>query len=495
MFCLPGRISAQDQRAVDSLVAVVETKAKGERFSLLFELAFEYIQKDNQSALNWILRAEQEALSSGDSLSIVKSMRVKGQLMYLLEDIDEAKNVFLKVLPMAVRNEFNREVLFIQVTLSKIFLFQGNYDSALNVNFNALALAGDLKNDVAKRDILYNIGIAYYKLKNYKKGLDYFLQSLQLFQQTSAQPHYVLSNIGLCYFYLGDLLRSRAYIKKSLDVCGSKCPVKLMINIEYAFGLISRGEKQTRLAEKHFLESYNLAKLNNDTRFQFDNVYFLSQIYIERKQFKKSEFYLSEAERLIKRGTPFNLEKIKIYSQFAELYRTTGNHRASSNYQYKYIQLKDSIYNEELTNNLMRTEADFLERENKARILAQQEVIALKEEIIHRKSIVNILAIAVGIIMSIFLITILKSYRDKKNMNILLDRKVEERTRELHDIRNELLHALGERDARISHTLKEIAETVNNIRGLCFLGMKDVSEPVALSYMRKIDKVTSRLAS
>jgi tetratricopeptide (TPR) repeat protein len=493
--CLSLTVCGQNSRVVDSLLRAAEGRPEGERFPIYFDLAFEYIDRDNQRALDFIFHAEHEALLSGDSLSIVKSKRVKGQLLYLLERTLEANDVLSEVLPIAFRNGFEREMLFIEITRGRTFLFHGKYDSALRVYFRAFELATRLTDKANKALMLHNIGIAYYKLKDYEKGMDYFLKSLSSENSVPNGPFYFYTNIGLCYFYLNDLYSARLYVEKSLKDCGPDCPRRSRINIEYALGLISRGEKNTGLAEQHFLKSYSLAKMCNNTRFQFDNVYLLSQIYIAQKLFKKAEFYLTEAEVIMKPSTPFNLEKIKIYSQFSELYRITRDHEKASHYQNKYIQLKDSIYNEELTNGLMRTEAAFLERENKVKIRAQQEVIVLKEEIIYRKTIVNILAFAFGLIMLIFLITILKGYRDKKNMNFLLDQKVEERTRELHVIRNKLLHALGERDARINHRLNDITETVKSIKGLCYLGMKDVSEPIALSYMQKIDNMTRRFAN
>lgn len=493
--CLSFTAGGQNSRVVDSLLRAIDGLPEGERFPIYFDLAFEYIDRDNQRALDFIFQAEDAALLSGDSLSIVKSKRVKGQLLYLLERTLEANDVLSDVLPIAFRNGFEREMLFIEITRGKTFLFHGKYDSALQVYFMAFDLATRLTDKASVTLMLHNIGIAYYKLKDYEKGLDYFLKSLSSENSVPNVPFYFYTNIGLCYFYLNDLYKARLYVEKSLKGCGVDCPRRSRINIEYALGLISQGENHAGLAEQHFLKSYSLAKMCNDTRFQFDNVYLLSQMYIAKKVFKKAEFYLIEAEAIIKPSTPFNLEKIKIYSQFSELYRLTRNHERASHYQNKYIQLKDSIYNEELTNGLMRTEAAFLERENKVKILAQQEVIALKEEIIYRKTIVNILASSFGLVMLIFLITSLKGYRDKKNMNLLLDQKVEERTRELQVIRNELLHALGERDARINHTLSDITEAVKNIKSLCYLGMKDVSEPIALSYMQRIDKVTGRLVN
>lgn len=224
-----------------------------------------------------------------------------------------------------------------QIVLANVLVSQGRYDSALNVNFNALAFAKDEDDQESSADILHNIAMAYYKLKNYKKALDYFLESVQLYDQRPGGSIHVFANMGLCYFYLGDLSMARFYVEKRLKNCGSWCPDRLRINSEYGLGLISRGENQSELAERHFLASYFLAKLCKDTRFQFDNVYLLSQLYIEQKRFTKAELYLTAAEKIITPNTPFSLEIIKIYAQFAELYRSTGNHKKSSHYQYKYI--------------------------------------------------------------------------------------------------------------------------------------------------------------
>ena len=46
-------------------------------------------------------------------------------------------------------------------------------------------------------------------------------------------------------------------------------------------------------------------------------------------------------------------------------------------YQSKYITLKDSIYNKELTTNLMKIEAEHLEKENKEKIEFQNRILAL----------------------------------------------------------------------------------------------------------------------
>ncbi len=55
----------------------------------------------------------------------------------------------------------------------------------------------------------------------------------------------------------------------------------------------------------------------------------------------------------------------------------------------KYISLKDSVFNDELTKNLMKAEAEYQERENRSRIESQNKILALNEEVMYRQKIVN----------------------------------------------------------------------------------------------------------
>src|SRR5688500_20113999 len=111
--------------------------------------------------------------------------------------------------------------------------------------------------------MLHNIGIAYYKLKDYRKGLTYFLKSLFVGDRIANHPSYFYTNIGLCYFYLNEFSKARRVVVKSLKDCGSDCPGKLKVNIEYALDLISNAEGNTDLAEKDYMVAYDLAKPSN----------------------------------------------------------------------------------------------------------------------------------------------------------------------------------------------------------------------------------------
>jgi hypothetical protein len=108
MCFLVNDLQSQDQKVIDSLHVVLSDKVGGERFHPLYELTFQYIMKDDEKALMLIGEAENAALLSGDSLSILKSKRVKGQILDLLGRVDEARKTFEVALPMAYGFEARR---------------------------------------------------------------------------------------------------------------------------------------------------------------------------------------------------------------------------------------------------------------------------------------------------------------------------------------------------------------------------------------------------
>jgi tetratricopeptide (TPR) repeat protein len=496
IIALSAPVYGQNQKVVDSLYSVLETQSGGERFLALYDLTFEYLNSERSQALSLIRQAEAAALLTGDSLWIVKSKRVKGQLLYLLERSLESQSILYEVLQIARRNNFAREQSYTEIILGTSHLYVGNYDKALKHYFDALALSEALDDEKQVGAVYHNIGVAYYKIKDYRRALDYYLESYRIYRANDAKTvdsYLALSNISLCYAHLGDFSSARISLAKSMQGCKSDCSDRLSINIEYSLGLIAYGEGKYDAAALSFLKSYSRAKENHDTRFQFDNIYLLTEIYLRAKHFQKAEELLLEAEKLISAGASFNLEIIKIYSRFSQLYLATQDYKKASVYQFRYIQLKDSIYNEELTTNLMRVQAEFMERENAAKIAGQAEVLRLNQEVIRHQRGLNIASGFLMAAVATILVFLLKNYREKRTLNILLEKKVKERTLELELNHDCLQRTINEADLRLCRLSRTIASTKNTIAGLCCTAAREISEPLAQSYLERIHMAIDRL--
>lgn len=122
---------AQNPLVVDSLKALLINRTGADRYPPLYELVFEYIDKDNERALEIIEEAENAARLSGDSLWIVKSLRVKGQLLSRLVKLPESIQACHNALKIVNRNGFWDEQAAILNSLATSYAFLGDY-SGLN---------------------------------------------------------------------------------------------------------------------------------------------------------------------------------------------------------------------------------------------------------------------------------------------------------------------------------------------------------------------------
>ena len=140
LLCLFLGIHAHSQK-MDSLKNELLHQKGEERFAALYELVFEYLDKeDYPKALKYIEEAQRVAAQYDDSLHIVKAGRVKGQTLRRLDKTADAINEFHRVLPISKRNGFVDEYDDILNGMAVAYIVQANYDKALLVLFECLLL-------------------------------------------------------------------------------------------------------------------------------------------------------------------------------------------------------------------------------------------------------------------------------------------------------------------------------------------------------------------
>lgn len=488
-------LNTVDAQKIDSLKFLLKEKSGLERCDVLYQLAYEYVDFDNQYGLKYATEAFKAAKENSDSLRIVKAGRIKSLVFRRLGKMDSALILSSEILPIAKRNNYLDELNQVLTGLANVYIFKAFYDKALICYFQALELR-QMKGNKSEISITAdNIGLVYYKMKDYDKALSYYKKSLQL--KNEAKYKYdldlLLINISLCYGYKNNFIEAKNFIDQAFEVCGKNCSKYLQLQARFSLGIISLGSKDFLDAETQFLESYALAKMINNERLQFDNIVYLSQIYIRRNELVLAERYLSDAERLIASGTPYNLELIKVYNGLFKLYAKSGNFEKVARYQQKYIQLKDSIYSEELTRNLTKVEAEYLERENKAKIDAQSKILALDEKVIVRQRFLNLFIGIVAVLLIVLAFVLVRSNRRKRMVNQILEQKVKERTTELEINSSVLQRSLEERNVQLQKISTDIKNSLATIKGLCFLGLKDSDAPGVVQYIHKIDVTSDQL--
>lgn len=485
---IAGQSQSQDQRLIDSLMASLPGSHGNDRIHTLYELSSTLLNIDNQLALRYALEGLNLATAAEDSLQVVRTGRVIGSALWRLQKLDSSIQVFTLMHKIADQKGYQQDLGWIAGGLGIVHTFTAQYDKALQFYFQSLEIQRQTKDTVGEIRTLVNIGVVYYKLKDYEKSLHYFTQSKDIQERTGFQidRDVLLNNMGLAYAYLKKFDDALRHIDLGLEMCGADCPDRRRMEAFFAKGVVHMGLGELFRSENYFLQSYLLSKQLGNVRFQLDNIDYLSQIYRKWNRLREAASYLHLGEALVVDYPAFMLENVKLYLQLSDLYRSLRKFERASDYQLKYAQLRDSLFSEELTNNLMRIEAENLERDNLRKIESQKQILALNEHIIDRQKTINRLSLLVILIAAGLVIVLYRTYQQKKRINAFLDGKIGERTRELYMSNEQLSKAFYERDLMLHHADTTYKTLATRIEGLYLNALKEVSDPVARTYILKI---------
>lgn len=508
VLILSSQLAAQNPGKIDSLKEELRLRGDANRYKVLWGLAYELFDVDNQQALGYAQMAYDFGTKRGDSLAIVESGRIMGQLFRRLHRLDESINILQKVLSISKRKGFEREEIHILNGLAIAYSFKAEYDKALEYNFQSLVIREQQGNKMQIGISLNNIGFVYFKMNNYDLGLDYFLQALNTINESGDKYDLdrLYINIGLCYNGLADYTNAQDSFNKAFEVCEGPCSKDIVIEGEYGLGHSFFNQKNYMEAKKHLKKSLEVAVQEQNQRFQLENLIELAEIDLIQGNLKSVSLYLEETEKLAS-NIEYKSLLLGIYRLRAAYHTALGNFEFANSFQRKYSQLRDSIYADRVIKNLTRVQTLYAQRENLAIIAAKDEVLALNDKVISQQRAVTLLLVAVLVLMGTLGVVIYRNYRKIKEVNAelasakqviedhnkFLDQLVAQKTRELIDTNVSLVKVNDELDNFIYKTSHDIRGPLASLKGMVNLAIMDVKDEKALGYLSKLDTTAEKL--
>jgi tetratricopeptide (TPR) repeat protein len=466
-----GTVAAQPQRKIDSLRSLLPGKTDEERADIFYELAYEYVDYIDTLGVQYGEKSFHLAKKIGDSLRMVKAGRIVAFAFRRLDEMDSSLVLSLEVLPIALRNNYGKQLKQLLRGIAAAYIYKAHYDLALHYNFELLKVTAQDRDSLEMRHALSNIGVIYFKLEDNEKALQYYHRALDVMPRWDTYPGTTtFLNISLCYSEHKDFLKANEFLKKGLDACQPECRGTFMIEGLRAYGYFHYHKENLDSAEVYFLKAYSLAKKTGHKREQLILTNDLVDICFKTNKISSGMKCLSEAE-LIMQQAPFRYELFLLYPKFSFFYKKTGNNKKRTLYQEKYIQLMDSIYGQWQINNLMKIESEYLERGNKARITEQQQLLEFKDLVIRRQNALNILIGVITLLLIALFYILYRSHRQRKSANRLLDLKVKERTTEIESSYLILKQSFEDDHIAIAGTFRDIKSSAVAIKGLCTLGL------------------------
>lgn len=483
-------------KKVDSLKQLIPVSSGHDLYEAYFQIGYELFDINNPEAVQFTERAFNLAKELGDSAAVARAGRQYGQLLRRVNRIDDAIAVFTEVLGIAERNNVVSEEKRILNSLALVYSYTAMYDKALELNFKSLEIR---EREGNKRDIavsLNNIGLVYYRIGNFEQALDFFLQTLKvkLESNTTDELDYFYVNAGLCYTYLGDYDESLRYIEKAYALCGENCSDLVLLQGEFCIGMSAWNNREYEAARKHFHQSLVLARKLGQSPFITENLLFIGSVDLELHVYDSAKKYLFEAENLAV-TSGYNQNLIHTYHRLSTLYNETQDYQNAAKYQAKYIQLKDSIYSEDLIKNLARVQTNYEERENIKTIAEKNQILILTQQMVQRQQEVYFFVglVAVLSILGTFMFLrysrmLSKAKQELSAMNQTLEKRVEDRTKQLQNVNNEL-------DNFIYKTSHDIRGPLASLKGIANVALLELKDEKAQDYLQKLDASADKLNS
>ncbi len=400
--------------------------------------------------------------------------------------------------------------------LSLVYSVQGRYVEALNCDLkaNAIFVKGDEKDQIYNS--WNNLGDDYMHLNSYKEAFQYFLQSLELATENNDSSYIAITlfNMGKVYKEQKNYDQAKKYIHNSLTISsniGDKEGFAFsnfeLANIalqqqdyEEAEFLYNKALKYTRNLKLLDLEAKVLVKRGelhdkNEDLFHALEDFFRALGINEKIKNEKgvAEAYLGLARLHLKRNSiesalislnrglgiadKLNSRALKadFYKELSAYYEKLNVNDKALDFYKKYKGLEDSVYNNELSQQLALYETQY-ESDKKDREIEllnkDKELQKSKIESERTKNVYLLSSLAVVLILFVF---IYYSYRSKNSANELLLRQKEAMVKQ----QKQLKQANKVKDkffSIISHDLKAPFHSLSGVLALVEQGVVNPEE-------------------
>jgi tetratricopeptide (TPR) repeat protein len=336
-------------------------------------------------------------------------------------DYDNALDYSLRSLKIVEKLNDIEQIAYSLNNVGNIYFYRLNYSMALKYYTEAFNVSKNLDDKMFQASILNNLGAVYANLDNRKKAIQFYSDALKYYMEIDRKAGVcnTLNNIGIVYTEMEKKDSAFYYFNKSLEIA------------------------------EEISDTYSLANTSLN----------MAELYINPLDFKKADYYLSNALKYAKEIEANDIIR-HIYRSFTELYSEVNNFEKAFFYQTLYLQIHDTIFNEESDKRIADMEVKY-ETDKK-----EQQIIKLEEEKEFREKITLYLQITSAALLLTILISIYTFYLKIRNSKQKLEiSKTERQKQELELAKKTLENENLEKDLELKH--KELtANAMNLIRNI-----------------------------
>ncbi len=324
------------------------------------------------SFLNEVQNALQKDTTDSEEIAIINKQR--GIVNANLGNHVSALDLFAKAKKYYERNPYLYDLVNLLSEIGYVLADISNYETSLKYYFQALALAESNHYEHQIAQLYFRIGWVYYLLEQNKLSEEFCHKVLRKanahrypFEESSA-----LNLLGLLAERNNKNAEALNYYNKSLTLREINNYRERAASTLLNMGILFEKIKDFKNAEAYDLRSLSIELEISHAYGICESYQSLGQLYTNINDFKKAEFYLAKGEVLAKKIKTANILSA-IYKSQRELHRKQSNYPEAYRYSILFENVKDSLFNQSLSNRIATMQYDFQvdQKDKEIKILGQ----------------------------------------------------------------------------------------------------------------------------
>ncbi len=367
---------------------------------------------------------------------------MKGKYVETLDYWNQSLEAFQKVSDnVGVSNMLNN--------IGAIYFNQGADDKALEYSLKSLQLAEKINDTLRMVSALINVGSIYHNKKD-PVALNYLLKVIPMVEASGNTEAYVVvtGDVGEIYYDANDDKNALEYFNKSVNAAGTDFSSAFSVN---GIGKIYLREEEYPLALSSHEKAYKIAEKFDDKLQLIRSLRGTADVYIKQRKLVIALEYYNQALTIAENMDDVNIELKDLYQEMASAYSLNRDYTNAYQFQTKYANIKDTLYNIESKKRLNQLQFDFELSKKEGEISLQQAKIQSE------KQARTATTIGLGLILVIAII-IYRNYLQKSKTNSILDKQNDEiETLLLNILPKEVAEELKENGTSVPKQYEEVS--------------------------------------
>ena len=355
-FCF--MVSSSTALNLDSLWGIWNdtTQADTNRLEAIYFIAKDgYLISKPDSAFYFAGLGYELAKSVGSIKWEGSALYIQGISFYVRGNYVQPLKYFEKGLKLHHQIGYNKGKIKFYNGLGLVYCKQGKYDKALNYHHKNLIISENEGNKHWIAHAYTNIAGIYNDRKNYKKAIEYSQKSLKI-REELGNKHGIVNayvNMGVLNNTMGNYDKAMYYYQNSIKILLEISDDRTLANTYKNIGSVYLNTGNFSKAFSYFQKGLKLFEQIGDNKGMADSYYYLARFYFENRNYSQTLVKGEKAFDLTqKTGALFTTKRI--CKLLYKAYKKTGQSSKALEMHELYIEMSDSIKNEENTKALIQ---------------------------------------------------------------------------------------------------------------------------------------------